>query len=505
MKVVKAEEMAKIEAKAFKDGVSEEDLMENAGGIVAEVVLDFVKSIEGKKIYLLCGKGNNAGDAYVTGRLLIKEGFDVVAYQLVPLKQCSPLCQKNHKIFTKAGGICETVTKSEQIDWREEDLAIIVDGIFGTGFKGEVKGLFADVIHDANASYCPIFSIDIPSGVNGNTGEVSGVAIKAFFTVCLGFPKVGCFLRNGWNYTGRFDYFDIGLPSQYINELQNEFWILPEPIITTLLPSIVRTRHKYSAGYVVGMAGSKYMPGAAMLSGLASLRSGAGIVRIVHPEDTILPAQPYELIKTPYQEYDEETVLGLMNSSSAVFVGPGIGVTPNVIKMVSHLCEGLEVPCVFDADALNILATIPDLSPPPGAVLTPHIGEMHRLLRLDEKHELTLDFLNMCQNYSEQYEVSIVLKGAPTFIIGPEGPHILCPMGNPGMATAGSGDVLTGIIAAFLSQELAPHEAAILGVHTHSLAGDLAHKDKTSYSLIASDIIEQLPEAFCVMVDGNTP
>jgi ADP-dependent NAD(P)H-hydrate dehydratase / NAD(P)H-hydrate epimerase len=483
MKVVTAEEMSRIEKKACSEGASEAVFMESAGCGVAGIVEDYISKNDIETVLLLCGKGNNGGDAYVAGRYLLETDHDVVAFSL---GEKSPLCQKNKEHFVEAGG--KVISSLDE--W--PDKAIIVDGLLGTGFSGIIKEPLSDVIIKANNSGCPIVAIDVPSGLNGNTGEVGGAAIKATGTVMLGLPKAGCFVGEGWNYIGKMHYVNFGLEDRYVGLAKAEFVLPSEECVAKLLPPIVRTRHKYSTGYVVGLAGSKYMPGAAMLSGLAALRSGAGIVKIVHPKDTVLPAVPYELVKEPYTDY--EHVFDAMTRAGAVFIGPGIGMSDETKDVVVRLCENLKVPCVIDADGLNIVAET-GCAIPKNAILTPHLGEMHRILNLKDKESLSLDFLRRCQEYCEKKQCVIVLKGAPTFILIPDKDPILCTCGDPGMATAGSGDVLTGVIASLLSQGLEPKKAAVLGVYLHGHAGEVSASEETSYSVIASDIVNNLPLA----------
>ena len=488
MKVVTAEEMSRIEKKSYSEGASEVEYMENAGKGVAKIVAEY----EIDDVLLLCGKGNNAGDAYVAGRYLLEEDCDVAAYQSFPIEECSRLCQENYKRFVEAGG--RVITSFD--DWPEE--AILVDGLLGTGFRGSVCGHLADVITRANETKLPVVAIDVPSGLNGNTGEVNGEAIRATDTVMLGLPKIGCFIKAGWNYVGNVHHVNFGLDDKYIDLTNPEGILLSNEEICNLLPTVVRNRHKYSTGYVVGLAGSRYMPGAAILSGLAALRSGAGIVKIVHPDDTLLPAIPYELVKEPYSNYDD--ALNAVKGAHSVFLGPGIGLSDETKDIVVRLCNELQVPCVIDADALNILAEN-DVKLPKNTILTPHIGEMHRLLRLKEKELLSLEFLCKCREYCDDKDVVIILKGGPSFVFVPGEVPIISYRGDPGMATAGSGDVLTGVVAALLSQGLDPRSAAVLGDYIHGLAGEEAAFDKTSHSMIASDIIKKLPTAFGFVIN----
>ncbi len=466
-KVVSAQEMARIEK-----GGDHERYMAEAGRKVAEAAMRYVEWHQlPKQITLLVGKGNNGGDAYAAGIGLIDEGYQVHAYPLYD--DVSPLNQKFRDRFRKKRGKFEAKIEG-----------LIIDGLLGTGFKGKVEKKMAAVIELANGSGLPIIAIDIPSGLNGTTGE-AGVAIRATETVALGMAKIGFFIHQGWNFVGKLRIADFGLPKEAVAAAEAIAY-MPKQLE---LPPIARVRHKYQAGYVVGYGGSKVFPGAAKLTGLAALRSGAGIVRIYHLEE-IGPA-PLELI---LNKWDPKCWKEALKKAQAVFVGPGLGSANDWLK--KHLKE-IKQSCVIDADALQAGLTYPK-----DAILTPHRGEVLRLLGLKQApgdEELFAKIMKFCSRKS----LYVVLKGAPTFIFGPKHKPMIVPRGDPGMATAGTGDVLTGVIAALLAQKTPPYEAAILGVALHAIAGEMAVEEKTSYSLIASDLIEFMPAAFRALMTGR--
>lgn len=489
MKVVTSQEMARIESLAYQEGTSEEAFMEEAGKGVALTVEKFIEDHHlDKMVILLCGKGNNAGDAYVAGRHLRAMKYGVVAIQCVPIEECSPLCQLNHKRFIE-----ETKCPVHDVLGSLPSYGVIVDGLFGTGFHGEISGVMASAVNTANESGLPIIAIDIPSGVDGNTGEVQGPAIEACKTVFLGLPKNGFFLRDGWDHVGHLRYVDFGLDQKFIAQAKEEFVFLDQPP----MPKPKRSRHKYEAGLVVALAGSPGMPGAAMLATFAALRGGAGIVRLLHPQgmEKELSSSLYELIKIPYDISDHDAVVKALGQGGATLIGPGIGRSESTKNLLKAVLAKIDTPSVLDADALTIIAEA-ELPIPKNAILTPHRGEMHRLLGLTTKEPLDQQFLNRCQQFVEKNNTILILKGGPTFIFSPGESITVCPRGDWGMATAGSGDVLTGLLAALLAQGLSPREAAMLGVYLHGVAGECAAEAKTSYCMIASDIIEGLPEAF---------
>ncbi|MCH9608452.1 MAG: Bifunctional NAD(P)H-hydrate repair enzyme Nnr [Chlamydiales bacterium] len=493
MKIVQAKEMSRIEHLAYEQGANEEAFMNRAGKGVAELIQQFVaRSHIRPRITLICGSGNNAGDAYVAGAILKEGGFDVVALALAPMGKSSELCQLQSKRFAEKKGVIQYATSLADINLNGSNL--IVDGILGTGFRGEVEGLYKDAIEKINSSNIPIISIDIPSGVNGSTGEIGGVCVKASITCFLGLPKTGCFIGEVWNHIGEIYCHNFGLDPSFIEQAEEDFYLIDEKMIAQYLPPIKRTQQKYEAGYVVGLGGSPGMAGAPTLASFAALRSGAGIVRLLHPKgmEPEFGGAPFEVIRQGYE--DSKTVLTAMERAAALFIGPGIGTTPQSLKLLQEVLPAVDKPCVIDAEALSLLAQH-DIKLPEMTVMTPHTGEMHRLLKLEEKLPVG-ELIKRCQEYSEEKKITLVLKGALTYIFHPGvKPHIDA-RGDPGMATAGSGDVLTGVIAAFLAQTKDPFCAAILGTHFHSIGGEIAAREHTSYCMVASDIIDALPSAF---------
>ena len=493
MKVVTPQQMSELESLAYKDGASESEFMEEAGSGIALLIQEYVEQYGiDRTVVFLCGKGNNAGDAYVAGLHLLQLEYEVIAIQPTSISEGSRLCKQNHERFVHGGGrVLENLSEFPPN-------GVIVDGIFGTGFHGTVSEPYSSLIKAANESGLPILAIDIPSGLDGETGIVKGEAIIAAATAFLGLPKQGFFLNDGWDYTGKLRYVDFGLEDKHVEKATSDIFMLSEDYIEPLLPKIKRSRHKYQAGYAVGVAGSSLMPGAAILSSTACLRGGAGIIRLFYPEGMRqeLSAGPYELIFNPFSLGDHKELLTQIARAAAVFVGPGLGLAEETRALLRQLLPLIEKPCVIDADALTILAE-ENIPLPPQTVLTPHHGEMMRLLHSTEKPpKISLDFLNRCRNYASEKKVTLVLKGAPTFVIQKDSPFYANPTGDPGMATAGSGDVLTGLIAALLAQGCSPLNAACLGVFLHGRAGEYAAEDMTSYCLSASDIIYRFPEAF---------
>jgi yjeF C-terminal region, hydroxyethylthiazole kinase-related/yjeF N-terminal region len=474
--VLSAQEMARVEQLAIADGLSQEAFMQEAGAQVARVVKRW--AAKGERILLLVGKGNKGGDALAAGWHLLQEGFGVDALMVYEAGKSSELNRLMRERFEESGG------KGVSFEAEFSSYAVIVDGLLGTGFRGVVEPMLAQVIERANGSHAPLVAIDLPSGLNGTTGEGEESAIRATATVALGCAKSGFFLRNGWNCVGELFVEEFGLPVKYL-EMAKRFAELP--LASELeRPRLLRNRHKYQAGYVLGYGGSKALSGAPKLASLAALRSGAGIVRLFYPKEAeanMCCCFP-ELIHAPW---DEAAWTHELTRASAIFVGPGLGAAANVSEWLRKHLAHVAQPCVLDADAL-----VADLSClPKKAVLTPHRGEVLRLLGLKTTC-CEEDLLKLCQQFCDKTGAVLVLKGAPTFILGSDRVPKVIPHGDPGMATAGAGDVLTGIIASLLAQGLSCWHAALLGATLHALAGEKIAKQKGSYGLIASDLIEGL-------------
>lgn len=494
MKIVTSDEMVRLEKLAYSSGLSEEEFMEKAGLGVAIRARQMVAEYHlTPKILFLCGKGNNGGDALVAARHLMRGGFEIEVMLLASQEEeISPLAKMESQRFVAAGGKIRWIKKEAEIG--PLSAGLLVDGIFGTGFHGEATGVFSAAILQANSSRIPILSIDTPSGLDSQ-GRGTTV-IQATETLFLGLPKWGCFLEGAWNFVGKVHVFNFGLPQEILDQAKSSYFLLERELVSSQLPPIYRERHKYSAGYVVGLGGSPGMAGAPLMASLAALRTGAGIVRLFHPEamSAEFAAAALEIVRRPYHLENLEELQAACAKASALFIGPGLGLQAGSLKVVQQILPQVQKPCVLDAEALTLIAQN-HLDVPRGAVVTPHRGEMQRLLQLTEKIEFPL-FLKKCHQYAEEKGVTLVVKGAPTFIFHPGAPTAISSRGDPGMATAGMGDILTGIIASLLAQGKSTQEAAYLGVYLHGLAGEEAAKELTSYCMIATDILKFLPSAF---------
>jgi len=484
--IVTPDEKKRLEELAYQQGSSASQFMQSAGVTVADVV---TKVASAPVVTLLVGKGNNGGDAYACGTELLSRGFDVVAVHPFPLESCSPLCQQEGKRFVVAGG---------KVDSPRDALAsptlrgVVVDGLFGTGLHGQVEGVAARLIELANQSGLKIIAIDIPSGLSGASGSTGGPTIRAHHTVYLELPVIGFFLGEGWESVGQLHRGRFGLPEALLAHAVGKFDLLL-PFASPLLPQPKRRQHKYDAGYICAFAGSFGMAGAADLATLAALRSGAGIVRLFYQEEMFyeLSTLAPEVIKEMWGWDRRERFLIEARRAKSLLLGPGIGRASSAEKLLQWILKTTPLPSAIDADALFWLAHCPRLKLPAGSVLTPHHGEMMKLLRVTE-HLREEELWSACQKFAEKRETTLLLKGAPTLVFHPGRKPVLMPWGDPGMATAGSGDVLTGILAAMLAKGLPPQEAALRAAGLHALAGEAAASKLGSHSLIASDLIDNI-------------
>ncbi len=497
IEVVTAKEMARIEQASYDQGCQEGLFMEEAGRKVAELVFQWIVVHEKeKKVQLVVGKGNNGGDAYVAGRYLLSWGCEVRAWACYPDSSLSPLARQQQDAFLAVGGTVRSAKEAEPMIFGA--LGVLIDGLFGTGFTGILLPEISEVVDAMNACRLPIFSVDIPSGLSGNEGWLGGSVIHATMTISLGLPKYGIFLRGAWEHAGELAQADFGLPKSVIQLAQPQAYLLDEASVAQVLPSLKKTRHKYEAGLVAALAGSLDMPGAAFLSCSAVLRTGAGLVRLLYPKEmqALLAGAPWELLRAPYEKKEAGSILEKLQQGEAALIGPGLGREPHVGELLSHILPALTCPTVLDADALYWLAQIPELTFAKNTILTPHRGEMSRLLGQSLTNLSPQEEIAVCQTYAEEKGCVLVLKGAPTWIFSPGEIPRISSRGTPGMATAGAGDVLTGVLAGLLAQGIAPLNAACLGTYVHGLAGELACAKPTARGMIASDLLDHLREAF---------
>ena len=509
MKIVSPEQMREIDRTAIEElGIPGRKLMERAGRAVADRVLGMLgPDLEQKNVILLAGKGNNGGDALVAARLLEDEGIKTRTYLLGRPTEIKGDASANlGRLFRNRAILVELTEDQELKDLRENlsDADLIVDGIFGTGFRGKAEGIAATVIELINRTPTPVVAIDIPSGLGGEFGEVGGIAVRAAVTVTMGLAKTGLVRGEGLKYAGRIEIADIGFPPEAIDPVAAELELLTPAELAGCLSPRSPVDHKGVYGRLLILAGSPGMTGAACLTATAALRAGAGLVTVGLPEslNSILEVKCTEAMTVPLAETSRRTLApaarpaieSFLKNADLAALGPGLSQNPETGKLIRELIRDCPLPLVIDADGLNLLAEDTEVLTGAKAprILTPHPGEMSRLTGLSPA-EILRDREGIAQSFARKYDCVLVLKGAGTIVAGPEGPPAVNITGNPGMATGGTGDVLTGLIAGFLAQGVEPVAAARLGVYVHGAAGDRAAEKVGQISLIASDCIEAVP------------
>ncbi len=505
MYILTPEEMREFDRYTIEElGVSQEILMENAGrSVYSAIKALYSYPLEDAAAVVIAGKGNNGGDGLVVARYLSQDVEELFVY-LVGKKadlKGSPL--RNLEILERMGvEVIEIDEVDEEIEESILGADIIVDAIFGTGFRGKAEGIYAELIDVINASDAFVASVDIASGVNSKSGEVVDDAVIADVTVTMAFPKTGHFLYPGKLFTGELVVADIGIPRN-LAEGRIKRATVEEDDVREILPVRLGHEHKGDVGRVLVIAGSRGFTGAASLTSLASMRMGAGLTYLAIPEslNPILEAKVTEVITLPVAEVDgsisEEAIDELLGGKyDGIAIGPGLSRKESAVGAVSRLLEKYRGPLVIDADGVWALKGRLDLlrNREIPAILTPHPGELGHLLDLSPD-EVDRNRMEIAVEFAVKHGVILVLKGAPTVIGTPGGFLWINTTGNPGLASGGTGDVLTGMIVSLLAQGVPPVESAIAGVYLHGLAGDLAAADLSEYSLMAGDLLDYIPEA----------
>lgn len=519
LKVVTAKEMQNIDRKAIKKyNIPGVVLMENAGIRVVEVLEELYDDLIDKKIAVFAGKGNNGGDGFVVARHLTNKGINTKVFLLTSRSKVSGDAKLNLNIILKMGIDIEELSDKKDIRRlrsKIDSFDIIVDAILGTGLISEVKGYYKNIISMINEFQKKVISIDIPSGLSSDTGEILGEHIKSDITVTFGLPKRGHLLYPSAKSVGELRVVDISIPKNIIDEENIKVNLLDEEDIRKILGPREADAHKGTYGHTLIVAGSLGKSGAATLAGLGALRSGAGLVTLALPKSLCRSAASsfIELMTYPLPETEEGTIsekavdyiIEKSNQVEAVVIGPGITTHPKTVNFLIEMLKKLSTPVLIDADGINDLAIHgPDIlkkieSP---LILTPHPGEMARLTKTSVG-DIQKDRLNTAADFSKKYGVFLALKGARTVISDPKGNLYINPTGNPGMATAGSGDILSGIIAGFIAQGIEPLDALKAGVYLHGFAADIATISKGEAALITGDILDALPEAMKCIIDQN--
>ena len=518
MKVVTAAEMRQIDQETIEGiGIPGIVLMETAGSAIVQTIEQHYPAC--KRIGIFAGKGNNGGDGVVIARQLSHIGRDVHLFLVSPPESFTGEAYINLQIAKNLKLRIEEIPTDTALGV-EKDVSLnhiascelLIDAILGTGLRGEVRDSIATIINAINNLPIPILSVDLPSGLDADTGNPLGTCVRADRTVTIGLPKRGLLVYPGGEFTGKLEVADIGFPAQVIDAqdikvnwttaAQAAKWVPPRPSAS----------HKGTYGRVFVVAGSTGMTGAAALASEAALRAGAGLVTLAIPKhlNPILEGLLPEVMTLPLPETDAGSLAASATSTilefaertkSVLAIGPGLSQNPETVTLVHQLVhenqeQGLGLRMVIDADGLNALAQTRELLPFLGreAVLTPHPGEMARLTNTPIS-TLETDRISTAQQFADEHGVTLILKGAPTVTSTPNGAVWINSTGNPGMATGGMGDLLTGIIAGLMAQGISSEKAAALGVYLHGLAGDIVSERLGMHGLIASDVLKAVPEA----------
>lgn len=508
MKLVTAKEMKALDVQAQNDyampGIL---LMDNAAQAVAEAVHEALTALEGERVVIFCGGGNNGGDGLGAARWLQSYGVSVRAFVVgAALDVVQGDAAMELAMFTKAGGRVEALSTED--DWVLAELAaskadVLVDALLGTGFHGELEGDVLRACELLNKSEKYILAVDVPTGVNADNGAVSENAVRADHTVTMALVKTGLLLYPGREYCGDIELADISMPVKLVEEYQSDKYRLTDEIVRELLPLRKANAHKGDAGSVVICAGSPGYTGAAALASDAAVKAGAGLVSLYTPLSSrdVLAIKLTEVMVHGLLERmpgilgggAASDVASSAEAADVLAIGPGLGTSESTQEAVRTILQKITTPVVIDADALTALAGHTEILAAMQAqkVLTPHPGEMARLTGL-EIAEIEADRINIAKKYAEQWQAIVVLKGAPTVIGCPNGTVYVNSTGNSSLATGGSGDVLTGIIAGLAAQEISLQEAAICGVYLHGLAAELTGID---IGLSAGELAALLPQA----------
>jgi len=515
MLLVTTNEMRELDRKAIEEvGIPGLLLMENAGLQVVHHAERRFGSWRGKRVLVLCGGGNNGGDGMVVARQVAQRGAEVrIVLAADPVKVAGDALT-NLQIVQRLGLPLHVLHSAEELSelW-QQGWDLVVDALLGVGVKGEVRGLVGETIRFFEGRDVPVVSVDIPSGIDADTGAVCGCAMRAQLTVTFGAMKVGLAVYPGAEYAGEVVVGEIGIPRFLLEQANIPRRLITREQVRRWLPVRPAEAHKGRFGHVLVVGGSVGLAGAPMMAAEAVLRVGAGLCSVAVPQSiyataaaTLREAMVHPLPDAPegcLSADSVEPMLPLLERANALAIGPGWGTHPPARQALRKLLSRARVACVIDADALNCMALEPDILPesPPPLVFTPHPGEMARLLGTDTA-SVQANRLTIAQQAAERFRAIVVLKGARTVIATPNGRIWVNPTGNVGMATGGSGDALTGTIAGLLAQGLDAECSATVGVYLHGLAGDLAAQAVGEAGMIAGDIIRYLPQAICQTQEG---
>lgn len=517
--VFTAAEMRALDQRAMSQlGIPGVRLMENAGRGAAQAILTHFGSQRRKRVVICCGKGNNGGDGFVVARRLKAAGAAVKVFLLAQTSEVKGDSGAMLAAYLKAGGRIQEVTREADLRSLEKALAsadLVVDALLGTGLAGPVTGLYALAIESINRSAKPVAALDLPSGLSSDHGRLLGPVVAAVLTTTFAGWKRGLLLYPGAAKAGQVIVVDIGIPDSAARE-GTGLVLLEASDIAPLFPPREPDSHKGAFGRLLVVAGSAGKTGAAALAGRAALRTGAGLVTIAAPrsQQPIIATLGMEVMTEPLPETPgqsaslkaKDRILELVSATDALALGPGLSLDPETQNLARELVREVDKPMVVDADGLSALAGHLDFlkKAPAPRCLTPHPGEMARLLG-STVAEVQAERIETVRSFCQRAGGFLVLKGARSVIGEPGGTVFINPTGNPGMATAGSGDVLTGMVGALLARGMDPLAALQAGVYLHGLAGDLARDEKGEAGIIAGDILEAIPRAILKLQRSYSP
>jgi ADP-dependent NAD(P)H-hydrate dehydratase / NAD(P)H-hydrate epimerase len=508
MKLLTARQMQELDRRAIEEfAVPGVVLMENAGRAVAEFgATRFTDRFPGP-VLVLCGKGNNGGDGYVIARHLANRGWQVRTLVLAPRAAIAGDAAVNLEILQRSGAAVDCVTAADELHAALEGPVpqLVVDALFGTGLNNEVRGLYRQAIDWMNASGAPVLAVDIPSGVDADNGRILGAAVRADLTVTFACAKLGQVLHPGAGRVGELMVVDIGMPASLLEQFPDALGFVDRQTAAGMVPARPADGHKGTFGHLLLLAGSAGKTGAAALAAEGGLRAGAGLVTLATAasEQPVLAGKLTEAMTAALHETAGgvclrayEQLRELWAGKEALAIGPGLGQLPETAALVRKLVSDCPLPLVVDADGLNALAGQSGLlnQREAATILTPHPGEMARLVGSTVR-DVENDRVEVARRFAQDHRVLLVLKGARTIVAFPDGQLRINSTGNPGMASGGMGDVLTGLLGGLLAQGLKATDAAVLGVYLHGLAGDRLAARMGDAGLLASDLLRELPAA----------
>jgi len=516
MKILTSAEMKEIDRQTIEEvGIPGPVLMENAGLQIFRFLQTILPYCDGDRVVIVAGRGNNGGDGLVVARHIFNHGTVPQVLLLAAKDEVRGDAALNLKIAEKTG-VSVSEIKSEA-DWNAKKrlirgASVIVDAIFGTGLSKPAEGLYAKAIEDINKAAAFKLAVDIPSGLSTDSFEIIGPAVKADVTVTLAAPKIAHVLPPAEEWVGELVVADISVPPWMFEAPHLKMELVEKRSLLGFFQKRKRDAHKGSYGHLFAIAGSFGKTGAAVMAAKAALKTGAGLVTVGTPESCLpmVARGMVELMTEPLPETAEKTIAekaaqparALLKGKDALLIGPGISTNESTAAFVAELLPEARLPVIIDADGLNILSLRPELLKrlPKTAILTPHPGEFARLVGL-ELREVIKRKLELAPAFASEHGVYLILKGYRTLICTPDGRTYVNPTGNPGMATGGSGDVLSGILAGLLMQEKDALGAALAGVYLHGLSGDLAAEKLGERALVAGDLIRFLPGAIKALED----